>query len=316
MTIAGRTIPPSVLRVVQTFVALGMMAILWHTADGPEALRILADAAPLWLVAAFAALTLQTILSALRWRLTAGQLGIRLRRGEAVRESYLAQIVNQTLPGGLVGDAARAVRARAQAGLLAAGQSVVFERLAGQVAMFLAMAFAFLVTFSMPGGFDWPGWLVPTVTLLVAAGILAPLVLIGTVWLPGMVGRGMSGFWRALRVALVAPQVLPGQIVLSIGTTACNLAAFAFCARAVGAPLPLIAVVALVPLILFTMLIPLSFSGWGLREGAAAALFPVAGLSAAQGLASSVAFGLVFLIAVLPGLVPLWLRPPGAADTR
>jgi hypothetical protein len=64
------------------------------------------------------------------------------------------------------------------------------------------------------------------------------------------------------------------------------------------------------------MLIPLSFSGWGLREGAAAALFPVAGLTAAQGLATSVAFGLVFLIAVLPGLVPLWLRPPGAGESR
>jgi hypothetical protein len=61
-----------------------------------------------------------------------------------VREYYLAQIVNQSLPGGMIGDAGRAVRARAQAGLLAAGQAVVFERLAGQIAMFLALAVAFL----------------------------------------------------------------------------------------------------------------------------------------------------------------------------
>jgi hypothetical protein len=71
--------------------------------------------------------------------------------------------------------------------------------------------------------------------------------------------------------------------------------------------LPLGTLLAIVPLVLFTMLIPLSMSGWGLREGAAAALFPLAGATAAQGFATSVAFGLAFILAVLPGLVPLLL---------
>lgn len=98
------------------------------------------------------------------------------------------------------------------------------------------------------------------------------------------------------------------QIVLSAGTTLCNLAAFAFCARAVGVVLPPVVILALVPLILFTMLIPLTISGWGVREGAAAALFPLAGATASEGFAASVAFGLVLLVAVLPGLLTLWLR--------
>jgi hypothetical protein len=57
------------------------------------------------------------------------------------------------------------------------------------------------------------------------------------------------------------------------------------------------------------MLIPLSVSGWGIREGAAALAFPVFGATASQGLAASVAFGLVFLVTVLPGLIVIWLRP-------
>jgi hypothetical protein len=56
------------------------------------------------------------------------------------------------------------------------------------------------------------------------------------------------------------------------------------------------------------MLIPLTISGWGVREGAAAALFPLAGTTASEGFAASVAFGLVLLVAVLPGLLTLWLR--------
>ncbi|MEM7718492.1 MAG: UPF0104 family protein, partial [Pseudomonadota bacterium] len=49
--------------------------------------------------------------------------------------------------------------------------------------------------------------------------------------------------------------------------------------------------------------IPVSISGWGFREGAAAALFPLAGASASDGLASSVAFGLTFLVVALPGVI-------------
>lgn len=305
------------LLVVQICVAVTLLVLLWHWADGPQAMAKLAGADPRWLAAALAALTLQTILSAIRWRLTAAQFGISLPLREALREYYLSQVVNQSLPGGMVGDAARAVRARGQAGLLAAGQSVVFERLAGQIALFLAMSVAFLATVAAPGGFSWPSWLLAPVAALVLGGLALPLVLAAAARLPGRAGAGVRAGWRAFGTAIAAPRVLPWQALLSVGTTACNLAAFACCAMAVGADLSLVAIVAIVPLILFTMLIPISVAGWGLREGTAAALFPVAGASATQGLAASIAFGLVFLVTVLPG-VPFALisRRAGLAEPR
>ena len=78
-----------------------------------------------------------------------------------------------------------------------------------------------------------------------------------------------------------------------------------------GVELGLVATAALVPLILFTMLIPISISGWGLREGAAAALLPSRGATASGGLAASVAFGLAFITAVLPGFLFLLVRRRG-----
>ena len=63
-----------------------------------------------------------------------------------------------------------------------------------------------------------------------------------------------------------------------------------------------------VPLILLTMILPLTVSGWGLREGAAAGLFPLIGASAQAGLAASLAFGLMFLASTLPGLLVLLAR--------
>jgi uncharacterized membrane protein YbhN (UPF0104 family) len=287
---------------------LGLLALLWQIADGPETARILATAEPIWLVASFFALTLQTVLSAMRWQLTAAQLGIKLPQLHALREYYLAQMVNQAVPGGVVGDAARAVRSRDQVGLIGSGQAVVFERLAGQIAMFVTMACAFLATLLAPVGFEWPAWLVPPVLLVILIGALSPFAFVMATHLPGRIGDSLRGLRRALAMALASRHVLPRQIALSLGTTFCNLAAFAFCAQAVGLTLQPIIVLALVPLILFTMLIPLTISGWGVREGAAAALLPLAGASASEGFAASIAFGLVLLVVVLPGFLALWRR--------
>lgn len=308
-----RKAPRWIASVAQAAVAVVLLALLWQAADGPTAAQSLANAEWSWLGLALLALTVQTILSALRWQLTARQLGMAFNAWHAIREYYLAQIVNQSLPGGMVGDAGRAYRARNQAGLLASGQAVVIERLLGQVAMFLTLAVAFGATSLVPGGLDWPRWLALPVGAMILAGLALPFVLRLALHVPGFVGRWMSSLGRLMDTAVSGRQVLPGQIALSIGTALCNLAAFAFCARAVGVDLALPAVAALVPLILFTMLIPISVSGWGLREGAAAALLPLAGATASGGLASSVAFGLTFIVAVLPGVIFLRLKPQAPA---
>ncbi|MFW5881496.1 MAG: lysylphosphatidylglycerol synthase transmembrane domain-containing protein, partial [Roseicyclus sp.] len=289
MTLGPLDVPRWAVRVLQLLVAGGLLALLWRAADGPEAARSLLAADWRWLGLALLALTLQTILSALRWRLTARQLGIRMSALGAVGEYYLSQVVNQSLPGGMIGDAGRAVRSREQAGLAAAGQAVVFERLAGQIAMFAVLAVAFVGTLVVPGGLDWPRWLAGPLALALLGTAALPFVAGVAGRLPGAAGRGARGLGAAFHKALASRAALPGQIGLSIGTAACNLAAFAFCVRAVGFELSLPATAALVPLILFAMLIPVSVSGWGLREGAAAALLPLAGASASDGLAASVA---------------------------
>ncbi|MFO7854462.1 MAG: lysylphosphatidylglycerol synthase transmembrane domain-containing protein [Paracoccaceae bacterium] len=292
------------LRALQVAIAAGLLALLWHSADGGAALDRLAGARPGWLVAALAALTAQTLLSALRWRLTAGRLGIAIDRRTALREYYLSQIVNQTLPGGVLGDAGRAVRSRAQAGLLASGQAVLFERVAGQIALVLLFAAAVAGTLAVPGGFDWPGWLLaPVLLTLTGAGAGAlVLALAGGGRLPGRLGRAVGAPGRAFMRATWSPGVRGRQAALSLGAATCNVAAFACCAAAVGVALPPATALALVPPILFTMLIPVTVSGWGLREGAAVALLPLAGASASEGLAASVAFGLAVLAAALPGV--------------
>ncbi|MGJ8611800.1 MAG: lysylphosphatidylglycerol synthase transmembrane domain-containing protein, partial [Octadecabacter sp.] len=97
-------------RLMQVITTIVVMAVLWRVADGRQTGKILGSAQPIWLIAGLLALTLQTVLSAIRWRITAAQLGLKIPLGVAIREYYLSQLINQVVPGGVVGDASRAVR--------------------------------------------------------------------------------------------------------------------------------------------------------------------------------------------------------------
>jgi hypothetical protein len=63
-------------------------------------------------------------------------------------------------------------------------------------------------------------------------------------------------------------------------------------------------------LVMAAMVLP-NVGGWGPREGGAAWLFGAAGLGAQQGVATAVVYGVMVLVASLPGAAVLagaWLR--------
>jgi uncharacterized membrane protein YbhN (UPF0104 family) len=266
--------------------------------DAQDALTRLMAADLGWMAAAAAALTMQTAVSALRWRLTARRLGMRLNFGHALSEYYLAQAANQILPGGVVGDVGRAVRASGTVGAGRAGASVVLERLAGQCGLGVLGLAMLGLSLAVPMGVAWTPW---SAALAAGLGIL-PLALLAV---PALMERLSVGrrLARMARRALLAPAVRLRQGGLSLASAGLNVAAFAFCARATGTEAALPALAAMAPLVLAAMLVPISVAGWGVREGAAAALWPMLGAVPAAGAAAGAAFGLAFLVASLGGVV-------------
>lgn len=293
-----------VIRLLQIVFAIGMLFFLWQIVGGEQALLLLMGSDPVWLIASFLALTFQTVLSALRWKITAKDLGINLSVKTALSEYYLAQLVNQALPGGIIGDAGRAIRSRNEAGLLSSGKAVVFERLLGQVGLFIVMLTAFGVALVIPGGVDWPGWILLAIAGLTVASLFLVLSLsVITRRSTGALARGIKSLGLSAKKVFSTPSSIWAQVFLSLGTALCNVAGFTFAAWAVGSNLSFSFALVLVPMILLAMLLPITVSGWGLREGVAVALFPIIGLGAVEGLAASVAFGLIFLVVSLPGLL-------------
>ncbi len=270
-----------------------MLAALWVWLDGARIVGRLAAAKPGWVVLALLLVQAQTLASAWRWRATARALGGDLGWGRAVREYYVAGILNQTLPGGVAGDAARIARGRGGGGWRGAAAPVMIERLAGQVAMWMLAALGLALSPLTLGG---PLW-------VAACGLLAGL---GGAWAVVRVARASGGLAGLLRRAWLAEGAWRLQAPLSPLIALSYVLVFAICARALGQAWHPGALMTLVPLTLLAMTVPLSLGGWGLREGAAAALWPLIGLAAGEGVAAAALYGLVCLAGALPGAIFLW----------
>ena len=282
-----------------------LLLLAWFV-DLNEALLLLKQTDWHWLIPVVLVIQFQVVLSAIRWKITAGRLGQSLTLRRAISEYYLATVANMSLPGGITGDAARIYRNRESGSLGVSVHGVVLERVAGQFALLLIVIVGWLC---------WPLLMsgsVPAFGVQVLGTTALLIMLIGAgcyllvKFAPDRITRAVLDFGPALYVAWWSDRQWIVQGVLSIAIVSSYLLVFLLCSYAVQAPLPFFALVTIVPLVLLSMLIPLSIGGWGIREAAAAVLWPVAGLSAEAGIATSIAYALLSLVGSLPGLV-LWL---------
>ncbi|MFL6157618.1 MAG: lysylphosphatidylglycerol synthase domain-containing protein [Marmoricola sp.] len=196
-----------------------------------------------------------TYCCALRWTLVTRRLGGELPIRTAYATYYRSQLLNVTLPGGVVGDVYRGVRH--------GWRAVLWERGIGQV-----VQLGLIGSLLLPGGWRWVG-LSAVCALVVAGGAIT---------------------------------------VLSALSTTGHLLVFLAAATAVGVQLSLPSLIVVGALVLLGASIPLNVAGWGPREGMAAWAFAAFGSTAGTGLTVAVAYGVVSMLATLPGLALLGRR--------
>lgn len=266
-----------------------------------------------WVAIALVLSVVQVAVSAGRWHFTAARLGVALGWRTAIREYYLATFLNQVLPGGVLGDVSRAWRhGRApstEAGTAAdssagfdtrAAHAVILERASGQLVMIaIALASVMILSAEVGGGAGrWLFW-VP-IGFMIAGGTVTGVLLPRLARLP-VAGRLLDDARRAL---IAGPAALV-QLSTSLFVVATYIATWVAATRAVGIDTPSATLLPLVAPVLVTMLVPITVAGWGLREAGAAALWAAIGLTAADGVAVSVAYGILVLLGALPGGIAL-----------
>ncbi len=271
--------------------------VLWRLGPGPFLVALHGISGPA-LVAAAGIGVLTTLCGAWRWTLVARGLGVALPLPAAVAACYRSQFVNVTLPGGVLGDVQRGVQHGHDVGDLSRGlRSVAWDRACGQV---IQVVLALVVLAFLPSPVRLP---------LIVLGI----VVVATALVVGLLtrmapGTGTSPLARAgrtvigdLRSGVLTRRAWPGIVVASVVAIVGHLATFVIAARSAGLDTAPLTLLPLALLVLLAMALPLNIAGWGPREGVAAAVFGAAGLGAQQGVSTAVVYGVLVLVASLPG---------------
>jgi uncharacterized membrane protein YbhN (UPF0104 family) len=250
-----------------------------------------------------------TVLSAWRWRLVAHRLGLELPMRRAVTDYYRALFLNAVLPAGVLGDVNRAVQHGRESGDVGAGvRAVVLERTAGQAVVVIAGVVVLL------GG----STIAPARDIGLAVLIVASLVVFAYLAMRRWIGPDSR--WRRtlddISHGLLARDAWPAVALLSAAVLAGHISLFVVAAHAAGTDAPAGKLVPIVIVALLAMGLPVNVGGWGPREGVTVLMFAAAGFGAAQGLTTAVVYGLLGLVASLPGALMLIRRSPRRRQAR
>jgi uncharacterized membrane protein YbhN (UPF0104 family) len=244
------------------------------------------------------------VLAALRWRLMAGQLGVAIPVGTAIRAQLVAMFGGQVLPSAVGIDVLRgwALAPHTQ-GLSGVVSSLIADRL---VALFAACLLALPALAGLLGAPLLASWLHPSWL----ASLFGPAAVVGS-------GGALTIFFLLARrgegVRLSAGPIATG-VVLAVAVHATVVLMASLAASAYRVDASLVLWLSVIPASVIVSSIPVSLNGWGVREATIVVLSAPLGLPAEEALLVSVTLGALNLVASLPGaLVFLKARGRGLA---
>jgi glycosyltransferase 2 family protein len=285
--------------------AVVLPVLAWRLGTGPflDGVRSVNGQA---LAAATAIGVLTTVCCAWRWTTVARALDVELSLATAVTAYYRSLFLNVTLPGGVVGDVHRGFSHGRDAGNVGRGlRAVAWERFAGQVVQVLLTAVV-LLALPSPVHAAMPPAVLALVVAVVAVLLVARLRPHGA----SRLARARDTVVADIRGALLARGARLGIALASAVVVAGHALTFLIAARTAGTTAPLSEMLPIALLAMMAMTLP-NVAGWGPREGVTAWAFAAAGLGAGRGITTSVVYGVMSIVAALPGaavLLVVWFR--------
>jgi glycosyltransferase 2 family protein len=249
-------------------------------------------------------------LVALRWREILAALAAldhRMTYGAVTAITSIGVFFGQVLPSG-AGEGVRAwFLVRLGGDWRNAVMSVVIDRGTG-VIMLLLLGFVILL---LPSALTALGGYRQPVLIGYGAALIAGVIgLLLVPWLAPLLRRWRYSRWLAA-LAEAVHRVLVGRrspavLGLALAIHALTILIVWSVGRAQGLALPLPDAAVLFTVVIGVVMVPISISGWGLREIAVISLLGQHGVAPETALLFSVCFGLVVAIASLPGAL-VWL---------
>ena len=230
---------------------------------------------------------IQYILSAYRWMYISKHTNLNITLKDSIKFYYISSFMNNILPGGIIGDIFRVYHhAENKKELLKLGksfQSVIFERLSGQI-----MLFAFFI-------FSLSFYFILNEKYLAFIYVLMPLLVVFYL-IKYIFNLKLNNYLKSKSYGQNFFKVFTGEIfwrhtILSFFVVASYILIYIISAKSLGISIDYFAFLVFSPIILFSMTLPVSIGGWGVREFAALLISFLLGLSASVSISVAIMLG-------------------------
>jgi hypothetical protein len=292
---------------VKTGISLAILALLAARTDLGKIGALLAATSATAAAIVLVLVVVQTLVTAYRWVLVMSGVGVTVELWPATQALFASLFINQCLPSYVGGDAYRVYWVYREGHPFAAAvRGVMIDRVSALIALVVMMVVSLPRLFAR-----FPDHAVETAMAAVAAAGVAGTVVF-------FVCDALPRAWRRVRVvaelaelsAAARRLLLTSSRALGVGPLAILVHALSavimwVLARDLGLPLGVLDCLLLVPPIMLLSAVPISISGWGVREGVMVGALGMMGIDAEHALALSVLIGVVLLANGLLGLWPL-----------
>ena len=241
---------------------------------------------------------IQYLLSAYRWMYISKYTDLNISFSNSIRFYYISTFMNNILPGGIFGDIFRIYyHAENKKEIFKIGksfQSVIFERLSGQIMLLSFFIISLSLYFILNQ--KYTAFLYLFIPFLIVFYIFKYIykLKLGRYIYQMKYGKNFlkvftgEVFWR--------------HIILSFFVVISYILIYIISAISLGLNIDYFAFLVFSPIILFSMTLPVSIGGWGVRELTALLIAFLLGLSASVSISVAIIYGVLNLLCSLPGL--------------
>jgi uncharacterized protein (TIRG00374 family) len=278
----------SLASLLKIALSVGLLFVVLRQVSWQQVWLTLRGARWPYLVAAFGLSLLGVGVRAYRWQVLLDALGIRVSLARLTSLYFVGTFFSDFLPTGVGGDVVRAYEVAQQTENRAgAVGTVLVDRATGLLVLFLMASFALLFGFRLVGP-----QIVAIVLLLTAASWGGCILLMRRDWLQrlGLLRwvekvRQVQEVYDAVRAcgSRAIVMALGVSFILNVLLITMNY----LIALALGVQVSIWYFLLFVPIISFLLMLPVSLSGWGVREGGYIYLFGQAGVAAPLALTMS-----------------------------
>ena len=283
--------------------SLGLIWFSFSRIDSAQALALLRTLRPAVVVPVIALLMIQHALGGLRFHQLLEEMKTPVSLRAAIENSFAGLFFGQIFLSFIGGDAVRILRlVNGALPAKEAFKAVLFDRVLGFVSVIALIALCLPLLFGIVTSDEM------RIGLLLAVGIgaLATLVFLFMHRLPQTLLR-----WKIFRfaadISMMALSIAGCRLAmaklfgLSLVIHIMNVGAIFLIARGLGVTASFMDCLALVPPVMLLAILPISFAGWGVREGSMLLALGLVGIGPEQSVAISICFGLCLLASSLPG---------------